>query len=223
MPKKHQQNWIKLGNVADKDTEALSFVEQWVQHNTDLQVLNRYEITKSELLPPKHSAKSALAYVVHWRKALQQYKGRWQWREVSSYVFIEVGAITAAPVVKPERDENEPKKEPDSAFIPKIQAEKNAVKKSSPVPKQDGRSKTNQQNKSNTHKLNSPQPRSNVHPQNENLDKAMHKSQHPKKSIDKKTKPVKSQLLMTSEPVILHGLEQNKTKLYVRRPLLRQK
>ncbi|MCZ9310385.1 hypothetical protein PAF15_00135 [Weissella koreensis] len=230
MQKKHQQNWIKLGNVADIETNSINFVEQWIAHNTDLQILKRYEIEKSDLLPPNHTAKTALTYVVRWRKALQKYKGRWQWREVSSYVFVEVGAITAPKPAKPKLSENNLAKS-TKIVSPKVQEE---------VPKKESKKvdvKIVDESKHDSKRLTKPKQSVNKNKIRHNETKVQaksnkaqqsqtengHNQKHNKKSNDKKEIHEIKARFIAADPIILHGLDQKQAKVYFRRPLIRNK
>lgn len=99
MVKEKTINWIKLHPEVDAKIPSLKLIEQWVADNADLQILKRYTITKVAI-PKAHQKKAQAAYLVQWRKALQQFKGRWQWREVESYLLIEDDVKIATTVTK---------------------------------------------------------------------------------------------------------------------------
>lgn len=224
MQKKHQQNWIKLGNIRDRNADAMSFVEQWIEHNADLQILKRYKIEKSDLLPPKHSAQNALPYVIRWRKALQQYKGRWQWREVVSYVFVEVGAVDKPkPLAQKTQKINQIITE--QTVSTKTQNELPTTKVSVSEAKHVSKRPLNQKQQVDKARNQYQEPKT------QDKTKKNHKTQpdngnnskNNKKISDTKIASEIKPIFVSSNPVVLHGLDQNKTKLYSRRPLVRSK
>ena len=93
-------NWIKLGNVSSSSADLQKFVNNWIEHNEEIQILKRFTVETSSLTPPRMAATDVHTFVVKWRKALQQYKGKWQWRDVESYLYIEKTPIASATATK---------------------------------------------------------------------------------------------------------------------------
>lgn len=94
-------NWIKLGNVSSRSADLHKFVDNWIEHNEEIQILKRVTVEPSTLIPPKKQATEVHTFVVKWRKALQQYKGKWQWRDVESYLYIEKTPVATPTPTKP--------------------------------------------------------------------------------------------------------------------------
>lgn len=94
-------NWIKLGNVSSRSADLHKFVDNWIEHNEEIQILKRVTVEPSTLIPPKKQATEVHTFVVKWRKALQQYKGKWQWRDVESYLYIEKTPVATPTPAKP--------------------------------------------------------------------------------------------------------------------------
>ncbi|MDR3190857.1 MAG: hypothetical protein LBT80_06580 [Lactobacillaceae bacterium] len=98
-------NWVKIGSVADKQASVRDVLEAWLAGNTELQVLAKYTVTATALAPTMKN-ELAVAYLIKWRKALTQFKGKWQWRDVETYAYIDIVPSVAkveptpAPVVE---------------------------------------------------------------------------------------------------------------------------
>jgi len=237
-------NWIKLGNVSSAETATLPFVEHWIEHNADLQILKKYSIEKTTtLLPPNRKAETVVAYIVKWRKALQQYKGNWQWRDVETHMFVEVGKINPQqpkPVVKPtiSSEVEQPKAIEVPAEVAVAQVDKvvEEPKIQKPVVTEQPKEREIKVPEQKVAKENQPKPVKPVahfdkqrQPHNgTGLEQSIKRAVDPKKRVNHKADSNNSQNTVNRqahsyeekhEMVILHGLETKYQKVYGRRKL----
>lgn len=234
MAKEKTINWIKLQQAFDENIPSLKLIEQWVADNADLQILKRYTITKVSI-PKAHQKKAHAAYLVKWRKALQQFKGRWQWREVESYLLIEEGGETATTEPKSSIQSAEAKEQKPAISKPsakvvtqqpiKVQqmASDSRVKaepKATPTSKAHPAKNKAPKSGINLESKKAPEHAKGHHSKNmesqNNVAKKRNTSGH---NVSDNGKHKTHASLAKVQPVPLHGLEIKQQNLYSRRPL----
>ncbi|MCM0582195.1 hypothetical protein H9L19_00230 [Weissella diestrammenae] len=210
-------NWINIGSVSNLADDTLSLANTWVSQNQELKILNRYVLKKSDQLPPAYAHHQVVAYQVTWRKALQQFKGKWQWREVTSYLYIIVKSVTTedpqavTQTMTQKVVENTPS--PEKKMIPHKEHATDKSNLSHQIRQQKNSKQAHQDTKKH-------QPHNGTGPEHrlKSLDKQ--KGDRDGRRGEKQRRQKTTEMNQPPhESIILHGLEKRHQKIFNRRQL----